>query len=126
MIQIDMPMPTNCIDCPACNEYLMCAIPVNGRKWGENDVHDFGQGRPEWCPMKELVRCKDCKRGAWLERTGMTPMVTCGDEDHEPDWFCADGERIVMEYFVEKILPYIVGVVIGGMVIALVYLMFFV
>lgn len=53
MIQIDMPMPTNCLDCPACNEYLMCAIPVNGRGWGENDVREFGQGRPEWCPMKE-------------------------------------------------------------------------
>lgn len=53
MIQIDMPMPTNCLDCPACNEYLMCAIPVNGREWGENDVREFGQGRPEWCPMKE-------------------------------------------------------------------------
>ena len=53
MIQIDMPMPTNCLDCPACNEYLMCAIRVNGRGWGENDVHEFGQGRPEWCPMKE-------------------------------------------------------------------------
>lgn len=53
MIQIDMPMPTNCLDCPACNEYLMCAIPVNGRKWGENDVREFGQGRPEWCPMKK-------------------------------------------------------------------------
>ena len=53
MIQIDMPMPTNCLDCPACNEYLTCAIPVNGRKWGENDVREFGQGRPEWCPMNE-------------------------------------------------------------------------
>lgn len=53
MIQIDMQMPKNCLDCPACNEYLMCAIPVNGRKWGENDVREFGQGRPKWCPMKE-------------------------------------------------------------------------
>lgn len=53
MIQIDMPMPTNCLDCPACNEYLTCGIPVNGRGWGENDVREFGQGRPEWCPMKE-------------------------------------------------------------------------
>lgn len=53
MIQIDMPMPTNCIDCPACNEYLMCEIPANGRGWGKNDVKDFSQGRPEWCPMKE-------------------------------------------------------------------------
>jgi len=53
MIQLDMPMPTNCLDCPACNEYLMCAIPINGRKWAENDVREFGQGRPEWCPLKE-------------------------------------------------------------------------
>lgn len=53
MIQIDMQIPKNCFDCPACNEYLMCAIPVNGRGWGENDVKDFSQGRPEWCPMKE-------------------------------------------------------------------------
>ena len=53
MIQIDMPMPTNCLECPMCNEYLMCAIPVDGRKWGENDVCEFDQGRPEWCPMKE-------------------------------------------------------------------------
>ena len=73
MIQIDMPMPTNCLDCPACNEYLMCAIRVNGRGWGENDVKDFSQGRPEWCPMKEQeevkrkispegVRCGKCDR----------------------------------------------------------------
>ena len=55
MIQIDMPMPTNCLDCPACNEYLMCVIPISGRKWGENDVRDFSQSRPEWCPMKEQV-----------------------------------------------------------------------
>lgn len=53
MIQIDMHMPKNCFNCPACNEYLTCAIPINGRKWGENDVHDFSESRPEWCPMKE-------------------------------------------------------------------------
>ena len=58
MIQIDMQMPKNCLDCPACNEYLTCAIPVNGRKWGENDVREFGQGRPEWCPMKEQEAVK--------------------------------------------------------------------
>lgn len=53
MIQIDMSMPTNCLDCPACNEYLTCAIPINGRAWGENDVGEFDHGRPEWCPLKE-------------------------------------------------------------------------
>ena len=67
MIQIDMPMPTNCFDCLACNEYLMCAIPVNGRKWGENDVREFCQGRPEWCSLKEqdekpdkCIICEGC------------------------------------------------------------------
>ena len=64
MIQIDMQMPKNCLDCPACNEYLMCVIPVNGRKWGENDVSEFAQGRPEWCPMKEQ---EDRKHGHWIE-----------------------------------------------------------
>ena len=84
MIQIDMSMPTNCLDCPACNEYLTCAIPVNGRKWGENDVREFGQGRPEWCPMKELVICKDCK---WLGRCELSDLL------NNETGFCPDGER---------------------------------
>lgn len=58
MIKIDMPMPKNCLDCPACNEYLMCAMPVNGRKWGENNVREFGQCRPGWCPLKEQEAVK--------------------------------------------------------------------
>lgn len=53
-----MPMPTNCLDCPACNEYLTCAIPINGRKWGENDIREYAQCRPEWCPMKEQTKTK--------------------------------------------------------------------
>ena len=65
MIQIDMSMPTNCLDCPACNEYLTCAIPVNGRKWGENDVREYGQCRPEWCPLKEQEAETE-----WCERCG--------------------------------------------------------
>ena len=64
MIQIDMAMPKNCLDCPACNEYLLCAIPVYGRRWGENDVKEFSQSRPDWCPMKEQETewCEKCGR----------------------------------------------------------------
>ena len=97
MIQIDMEMPKNCLDCPACNEYLMCAIPANGRGWGENDVKDFSQSRPEWCPMKELVRCKGCKH--WMPPSigyKNADLGTCYGMGHGPqksDWFCADGER---------------------------------
>ena len=95
MILIDMPMPKNCIDCPACNEYLMCAIPCNGRGWGENDVKDFSQSRPEWCPMQELVRCKDCKH---FEKADNDAFVYCHcnhihNEVPGDNWFCADGER---------------------------------
>ena len=71
MIQIDMQMPKNCFDCPACNEYLMCAIPCNGRGWGENDVKDFSQSRPEWCPMKEQEAVKQ-KTGHWFKIHGGT------------------------------------------------------
>jgi hypothetical protein len=96
MIQIDMPMPTNCLDCPACNEYLMCAIPVNGRKWGENDVREFGQGRPEWCPMQEqeaAVRCKDCKH--WKSESDLFGKCEQWHLSgvYSADWFCADGEK---------------------------------
>ena len=92
MIQIDMQMPKNCIDCPACNEYLMCAIPCNGRGWGENDVKDFSQSRPEWCPMKEIVRCKDCKHWYPLTKTCNNVDGACCQSYVADDWFCADGE----------------------------------
>ena len=66
MIQIDMQMPKNCIECPACNEYLMCAIPCNGRGFGENDVKDFSQSRPEWCPMIETEPVKPNHKDAGI------------------------------------------------------------
>lgn len=93
MILIDMPMPTNCLECPACNEYLSCAIPVNGRKWGENDVREYGQSRPEWCPMKEqeaVVRCKDCAK----HNKAKCPLSDeYWETTKDDDWFCADGEK---------------------------------
>ena len=64
MIQIDIPMPKSCGECPICNEYLMCGVPCNGRGWGENDVSDYFDGRPEWCPLKEpeTELCDRCGR----------------------------------------------------------------
>jgi hypothetical protein len=57
MIQIDMPMPTNCLECPACNEYLACSIPVNGRGWGENDVLELRVERSSSCLHGSDVLC---------------------------------------------------------------------
>ena len=42
--------------------------------------------------QEQIVRCKDCKHGAFVAQDGMLPFVTCKGEDHELDWFCADGE----------------------------------
>ena len=96
MIKIDMPMPTNCLDCPACNEYLMCAIPVNGRKWGENDVRDFGQGRPEWCPMKE----QDAVKPRSKVRHGANAQIqhfcgNCNSMLHGKPKFCSECGKAV-------------------------------
>lgn len=46
-----------------------------------------------------IVRCKDCKHGHICINGRREPMVKCElmpDEWlHEPEWFCADGERSV-------------------------------
>lgn len=42
--------------------------------------------------MQELVRCKNCKLQECEGRNGMIVCDITG-ESHEPDWFCADGER---------------------------------
>lgn len=41
----------------------------------------------------EIVRCKDCEYGAPTIINGVWLSVTCGDVDHRPEWFCADGKR---------------------------------
>ena len=90
MIQIDMPMPTNCIDCPACNEYLMCAIPRAGAGWGENDVRDFSDSRPEWCPMKEREPVKPVK---YNDAAMCIKCGSCGEWLLACDKFCSNCGR---------------------------------
>lgn len=47
----------------------------------------------------EIVRCKDCEHVCMCDATEMFPDIpvyakcTLTDEVHEPDWFCADGEK---------------------------------
>ena len=41
----------------------------------------------------EIIRCKDCKHGADTIINGEYLFKTCRGVNHEPDWFCADGER---------------------------------
>ena len=91
MIQIDMPMPKNCLDCPACNEYLTCAIPVNGRKWGENDVREFCQGRPERCPLKE----QEAVVKQWIKEIADKQLAHAPEDSNE---FMSLDEHLENEY----------------------------
>lgn len=52
MIQIDMPMPTNCATCRIQHNIGCNIAKDNGMNAKERDVR---------CPLKELIQCKDCK-----------------------------------------------------------------
>ena len=90
MILIDIDMPKNCLECPAHDDYMTCVFPVQGRGWGSNDVTEYTKGRPGWCPMKELILCKDCKYSLSNSRFCAYPHKT--NNIQPGDWFCADGE----------------------------------
>ena len=55
----------------------------------------------KWIPLPIVTRCKDCKWGDPTRNEANENMIFCynggtGIEDgylHEPDWFCAEGER---------------------------------
>ena len=42
--------------------------------------------------QQQIVRCKDCKLKECDGRNG-TIVCDITGESHNPDWFCADGER---------------------------------
>ena len=50
--------------------------------------------------QKSIVRCKDCTHGERCTNGANLPSVQCFNSDigefgfcHDPDWYCADGER---------------------------------
>ena len=101
MLLIDLQIPEACDVCPLNYDFCWC----RGFKEGEfdkysddwNDQVCEGEHRPEYCPLKEIVRCKDCK---YRSEETYTHGVTCkevyvcqiNDVAKNPDWYCADGE----------------------------------
>lgn len=43
--------------------------------------------------VQPIVRCKDCMNGILVTEVGMLPFIRCFREEHELEWFCADGKR---------------------------------
>lgn len=91
MIQIDKPMPEGCDVCPLMYDYIQCnALPEGCENDDDFDNEEFDwTKRPDWCPLKEIVRCKDCKHSTVSENG----LIKCGHAFRAADFFCADGEK---------------------------------
>lgn len=53
MIQIDIPMPEKCADCPCYNNAVYGQCKVTDRWFGAADGAWF-DARPNWCPLREV------------------------------------------------------------------------
>ena len=88
MILIDIPMPESCIECPCMYDYIQCTALKDNEHESLSACDDYAK-RQEWCPLKEVVLCKDCKkRNSWECWQYFFGRIKIPD-----DWFCADGER---------------------------------
>lgn len=59
MLQIDMRMPNNCINCPLSYDYVCL---VTDRYLDESLTGAYGEERPDWCPLKDPEE----KTGYWI------------------------------------------------------------
>ena len=92
MIQIDKPMPDGCDVCPLMYDYIQCNALPEGCKDDDafNEEGFDWTKRPEWCPLKEIVRCKDCK---WFEMPRYGERGFCKNVEliRRTTFYCADG-----------------------------------
>ena len=86
MIVIDIPMPKKCAECPCFDDAIYGKCQVKDTWLGAEDGAWFSDTRPNWCPLKEIITCKDCARPA---------KDTCYNfrKFDQEKWFCADAER---------------------------------
>lgn len=89
----DMIMPKSCVACP---------FEHNGDCYGGKpklimDIEDFKYYRHPNCPLKEVVRCKDCKRYTPFRNIQGGEMDEGECEGYDPcvpaNHFCSRGER---------------------------------
>lgn len=89
MILIDRQMPESCDTCPCMYDFIHCTALRDDAEESLSACDDYTI-RQKWCPIKEVVRCKDCKHIGYTNSHWFCKWLNrCVDED----WFCADGER---------------------------------
>lgn len=87
-VLIDMPMPENCSDCRLMVDgWCYC---IKAEDWQSRKV-EF-EDRPDWCPLREVVRCVDCR---YSEESYVISCVYCERNDRScvKEGYCHRGER---------------------------------
>ena len=80
MIRLDMdiPMPENCFQCPLCHDYWHCR--AKDVYFGPEDDW-LEKTRPNWCPLQEISPVKPVKHGqAWECGKCNTILGIVGDD----------------------------------------------
>jgi hypothetical protein len=81
----DMQMPSCCMNCGLLGkDEMYCSIYP--RK--DLDIITVATTRPNWCPLVEIVTCKDCM----YYRNGLSHCTQWVMTTNE-DFYCADAER---------------------------------
>ena len=99
MIQIDKPIPEACDVCPFNYDFCWCNAFEDRDEWEKysddwNDHVCDRETRPEYCPLKEIIRCKDCKHHFVAGENVRYALCDLNHNKYQSDdWFCADGEK---------------------------------
>lgn len=94
-----MEMPTSCDVCPfiaEADDYHVCYINEQFIPWEWIDEHSAEQRhpKPSWCPLVEIVHCKDCRWGREVcGNIECSVDMNVPVEYHGYDWYCPNGER---------------------------------
>jgi hypothetical protein len=85
----DMEMPKYCNDCEFCHDSFGYCNLASEYIPGHSFFKDENE-KPDFCPLVEIVTCKDCKHN----RDGVCPNYRHFVDDN---FYCADAERISEE-----------------------------
>lgn len=90
-------LPSNCYICGLTNDGFYLCHATHPYRMLTNDCEER---RPDWCPLVDIVQCKECKH-AHITYDGQCKycdMWKDNDENyievyHDGEHFCAYGER---------------------------------
>lgn len=67
---------------------------MNERKIVEKIVKMYEDEMADWDrAMPDLIRCKDCLHGLPAKDYKGNDVISCLDETHPYNWYCADGKH---------------------------------